>query len=86
MESGLPSAKDVLIIRPTGNTGSGSSCLSMGLRFPGAPARKHTAPKQDQNFKWSERSVVVSKFVAVEEAAGYIFSKSPFPGRFKEPY
>src|ERR1700678_1769863 len=47
MGSGLPSAEEVLIIRPTGNKGSSSLCLSTGLRFPGAPARTRGIPKQD---------------------------------------
>src|ERR1700685_3676935 len=48
MGTGLPSAEEVLIIRPTGNKGSSSLCLSTGLQFPGTPARKRGIPKQDQ--------------------------------------
>jgi hypothetical protein len=50
MGSCLPSAREVLIIRPTGKKGSTAEALQPEPpSTPGVPARKPSIPKQDPN-------------------------------------
>ena len=81
MGSRLPSAEEVLIIRPTGKKGR-AAFASQRDSFSRRPARKPGIPKQDPDGK----AVQTECSCCVVEVQETRFPKKLFPESSKEPY
>jgi hypothetical protein len=79
MGSCLPSAGQVLIIRPAGKKGRRRNA-PLGLLSSRGPARKPSIPVQVPNRVRSRRNAVAA------EVLEKTFPRKQFPNRIKEPY